>query len=414
MIRRVLVLLCGLVLAPLSVMTSFGAMADSLEENRLDDLIGLSAELVRDTVYPETEATYILRVESRADIHFSRVNPPRGEGANVRRGSQDHEYYFVGNDEFRISTYRFLISAKQIGAITLEGASLTHVAINENGTRRRVRNRSNSVTLVSRPKPENYRGYWLPSDQVTLEQHWSTEASALQVGDSITRTLRLAIQGRNIDSFPELTVDYPENMNVYSEQPKFKAIDDGMEMTLRQVIVPREEGMFEIPGLSIPWFDTVNNKSTVATVEELALNILPNQTQTLALDELEPEVSEHSYWRYATLIVSVLWLVTLLRLYQVHKRLQSLQITSASKQSREECSLHTALEQGNHQDVVKAWGNANTEVKGECGRLMDAYFAAFYSTTPTDGESERAAVLTQLKAMKRGRKAKVDFAPIEP
>ena len=414
MIRRVLVLLCGLVLAPLSVMTSFGAMADSLAENGLDDLIGLSAELVRDTVYPETEATYILRVESRADIHFSRVNPPRGEGVNVRRGSQDHEYYFVGNDEFRISTYRFLISAKQIGAITLEGASLTHVTVDENGKRRRVRNRSNSVSLESRPKPENYQGYWLPSELVTLEQHWSTEASAMQVGDSITRTLSLSIQGRNIDSFPELTVDYPEHMNVYSEQPKFKALDDGMKMTLRQVIVPRQEGMFEIPGLSIPWFDTINSKSSVATVQGLALNILPNETETLALAGQGTEASESSYWRYATLVVFIMWLFTLLRLYQTHKRLQSLQVKSVSRHSQNACSLHTALEQGNHLDVVKAWGSANPEVKGECGRLMDAYFAAFYSTTPTDGESERAAVLTQLKAMKRGKKSKVDFAPIEP
>ena len=407
-------MLCGLVFAPLSVMAPLTATAGSQGESRLDDLIGLSAELVRDTVYPETETTYILRVESRADIHFSRVNPPRGEGANVRRGSQDHEYYFVGNDEFRISTYRFLISAKQIGAITLEGASLTHVAVNDNGTRRRVRNQSNAVTLESRPKPESYQGYWLPSQQVTLEQHWSTEASALQVGGSITRTLSLYIEGRNIDNFPELTVDYPENMNVYSEQPKFIAVDDGMKLTLRQVIVPREEGMFEIPGLSIPWFDTVNSKSTVASVEGLALNILPNETQTLAIDGLESEMPEHSYWRYATLVVAVLWFFTLLRLYQVHKRLQSQQVHPLSKHSRKECCLHTALEQGTHQDVVRAWGSANPDVKSECGRLMDAYFAAFYSMSPTDGESERTAVLTQLKEMKRGRKEKTDFAPIEP
>ncbi|KHT62485.1 hypothetical protein RJ45_16820 [Photobacterium gaetbulicola] len=395
-------------------MTPFSALAVSPVDGGLDDLIGLSAELVRDTVYPETEAIYILRVESRADIHFSRVNPPQAQGVNVRRGSQDHEYYFVGNDEFRVSTYRFFISAEQVGAITLEGASLTHVAINENGTRRRVRNRATPVTLDSRPKPESYQGYWLPSEQVTLEQHWSTKASALQVGDSITRTLTLYIQGRNIDSFPELVVDYPEGMNVYSEQPKFDATDGGMTMTLRQVIVPRSEGLFEIPSLAIPWFDTSSNTIAVASLKGLALNILPNELQTLALHDLQPEELNGTYWRYATIAVVLLWLITLLHLYQLRKRLKEQERAAIEGKKQGECKLQAALEQGHHQAIVGAWGNAEPSVKKECGQLMDAYFAAFYSRTVSDGEPERTAVLKHLKARRAVKEKTADFAPIAP
>lgn len=401
-------MLCGLALAPFSV------MADSLVDNGLDDLIGLSAELVRDTVYPETEVTYILRVESRADIHFTRVNPPRAEGVNVRRGSQDHEYYFLGNEEFRISTYRFFVSSEHVGAIILEGASLTHVAVNENGTRRRVRNKANLVNLESRAIPDNYHGLWLPSDRVTLDQEWSTQASAIQVGDSISRTLSLYIQGRNIDSFPELTVDYPEGMNVYSEQPQFETTDGGMTMTLRQVIVPRAEGLFDIPSLAIPWFDTGNNTIAVASVKGLALNIQPNQVQTLALGEPQTEGGSEKYWRYATVVAVLLWLLTLQRLYRARKQLNGLGRAAVGSSKQDKCNLQVALEQRNHQAVVGAWGVAEPYVKKECGQLMDAYFAAFYSRSITDGEPERIAVLNHLKAMKLVKTKSADFAPIEP
>ncbi|MGR5063541.1 hypothetical protein [Photobacterium sp. DNB22_13_2] len=407
MIRRTSILLFSLILLP------FNAIADALDTNRPDDLISLSAELMRDTVFPETEATYLLTVESRADVHFSRVNPPRAEGVSVRRGSQDHEYYFIDNEEFRISTYRFHVAAEKLGSIILDGASLTHVAINENGTRRRARNKADTVTLESRPKPDSYQGLWLPSEKVTLDQYWSTEASAVQVGDSITRTLSLLIQGRNIDSFPQLMVDYPDSMHVYSEEPKFKDVDDGMKMTLRQVIVPRKEGMFEIQGISIPWFDTDNGEIMLASVDGLALNILPNQTQTLALEGLDKNEPSNDHWRYATMIVCVLWLLTLNRLYKAHKKLNGARKATGSIVRADNC-LQAALEQRNHQAVVRAWGSADLDVKKACSQLMDAYFATFYSATPTDGEPERMAVLAYLKERRLEVKIKSDFAQLEP
>ncbi|PSU33824.1 BatD family protein [Photobacterium lutimaris] len=407
MIRRIVLLLCSLAMTP-AVMAS-----DVRNHSSLDDLISLTAELKRDVVYPQTEAEYVLTVESRADVHFSRVNPPSGDAVTVRRAGQDHEYYFVGDDEFRISTYRFFLSTEQIGRLPLDGASLTHVAVNDDGTRRRVRNWSNPVILESRPIPDNYKGRWLPSSKVTLGQQWSTDASVFQVGDSITRTLTLSIDGSSIDSFPELSVDYPDNVNVYSEQPKFEAYGSGMSMTLRQVIVPRSEGLLEIPAIAIPWFDTGSNHMAVASIDGLGLNILPNQTQTLALQVTDTdETVDGDYWRYATLIVSVLWLVTLQRLYKAHKQLNGLKAKSMF--TKADNSLRAALEQRDHQAVVRAWANAKPDVKKACSQLMDAYFASFYSTMPTDGERERIAVLARLKERRENVKTTNDFAQIEP
>lgn len=388
--------------------------SDMKIHSELEDLINLTAQLKRNVVYPQTEAEYVLTVESSADVHFTRVNPPSADAVTVRRAGQDHEYYFVGDDEFRISTYRFFLSTEQIGQFSVEGASLTHVAVNDDGTRRRVRNRSNAVTLEGRPIPDNYKGRWLPSNKVTLEQYWSTGASAFQVGDSITRTLTLSIDGSNIDSFPELTVDYPDSVNVYSEQPKFKAYDGGMSMTLRQVVVPRTEGLLEIPGIAIPWFDTGSNHNAVASIEGLGLNIIPNQTQTLALEVTSPdEIGGGYYWRYATLLISLLWLITLQRLYKAHKQLSGFEKAKANV-THTDNTLQAALELGDHQAVVRAWGITDPHIKKACSQLMDAYFATFYSATPKDGESERKAVLAYLKGRRQKAKIQNDFAQIEP
>ncbi|MGF1701952.1 BatD family protein [Photobacterium makurazakiensis] len=374
--------------------------------------IRLSAELLNNVVYPETEVEYNLTVESRADVHFSNIRPPRAEGANVRRGNQDHQYHFVGNDEFRVSTYRFYVSAERTGLLRLEGASLAHVEVKEDGSRRRVVSKATPVHLESRAVPDNYYGLWLPSTSVTLEQQWSSEAETLQVGESITRTLTLFIKGRDIDSFPELPVTYPENVNVYNERPHFEGRDGGMSITLQQVIVPRTEGELTIPAIAIPWFDLNINEMNIVAVESLTLSITPNQTQTLALQSSH-QTHVAGYWPYITLFVTALWLVTSYLLFKARRALARTPKQTKVVIEEGKC-LQKALEENNPQAVLCAWRNADEHVKRACNPLMQKYLKALYSANPTDGKKERDALIVQLRATKKSKKQAADFASIEP
>lgn len=379
-------------------------------QESLDDILALDSELKSSVLYPQTEIEYVLTVESRADVHFSRVNPPKGEGLSVRRGGQNHEYYFIDDDEFRISEYLFFLSTHELGEIEVDGASLTHVAVNEEGQRRRVRNRAEATVIQSKPKPDDYQGRWLPSSGVSLEQYWDTEASAFQVGDSIVRTIVLSIDGADIDSFPELTVNYPDSINVYSEQPRFEAYDGGTKVTLRQVIVPREEGELDIPGISIPWFDTKSSQAQVASIGGFNLNILASQIDTLALDDAD---TGFNIWKVIAASAMLAWLFTLIALIFTRSRLKGAQATQESR-STQDPSLKRALEQNDHHQIVKAWTNETAEVKRDYRELMDVYLACFYSSSPKDSEQARRDVLHALSRRRGSAETQSTLAPIEP
>ncbi|MGF1792220.1 hypothetical protein L4D21_16585 [Photobacterium profundum] len=393
-------------------LSSLSAEQSELEVERKSTEILLSSELVNDTVYPDTEVIYNLTVKSRADIHFSNVKPPRAKGVNVRRGKQDHQYHFVGNNEFRVSTYRFYVSAEEAGTFVLEGASLAHVEVKDDGSRKRVLNQSQPVSLNSRAIPDNYQGLWLPSKQVTLEQEWSSDIDTLQAGESITRTLTLFIHGRDIDSFPELSMTSPDTANVYNERPQFEGRDGGMSMTMQQVIVPRVEGELTIPAIAIPWFNLSINGMDVASVEPLTLTITENQTQTLALQVAIPEPSA-GYWPLVTLLVTLLWLMTSYALFKTRKAIADL-LTPTKETIEKESSLQKALEENNPQAVLCAWRNADEYVKRACNPLMQKYLKALYSANPTDGKKERDALIVQLRVTKKSKNQPVDFASIEP
>ncbi|MGF1682726.1 hypothetical protein [Photobacterium minamisatsumaniensis] len=393
-------------------LSSLSAEQSESEVDRNTTEIFISAELLNDTVYPETEVIYNLTVKSRADIHFSSVKPPRAKGVNVRRGKQDHQYNFVGNNEFRVSTYSFYVSAEEAGTFVLEGASLAHVEIQEDGSRKRVLNKSQPVSLNSRSIPDNYRGLWLPSVLVTLKQEWSSDIDTLQAGESITRTLTLFIHGRDIDSFPELSMTSPDTANVYNERPQFQGHDGGMSMTLQQVIVPRLEGELTIPAIAIPWFDLDINEVSVASVEPLTLTVTPNQIQTLALQSSIQEPSA-GYWPFATILVTLLWGMTSYSLLKTRKAL-AVFLKPTKVVTEKESSLQQALEDNNPQAVLCAWRTADEHVKRSCNPLMDNYLAALYSANPTSGEKERDALIVQLKVTKKSKKQPADFASIEP
>ena len=318
---------------------------------------------------------YTLTVESPADVHFSRVTPPRADGTQVRRYGQEHDYQFVGNKEFRRSTYRFLVSAERTGSITLQGASLAHIAVADNGDRRQVEHQPVPVTFNSLPVPDNYRGLWLPSTLVTLEQQWSSPALTLQAGESITRELTLFIEGRNIDSFPELAATYPDTANVYNEQPQFEERDGGTRMTLRQVVVPRAEGELVIPGIAIPWFDLTSNEMQIASVGSLTLDIIANQGQALALaaPAAAPGMTA-GYWPFLTAAVTVFWLLTLFLLLTSRKA-QELKPDHSVK-ATDHC-LQTALKENNPQAVVRAWQHAGRMLSISAGRRWIATSGLF-------------------------------------
>ncbi len=83
--------------------------------------------------------------------------------------------------------------------------------------------------------------------------------SEIKAGESATLTVSLAGRG-NVNRIPDLKVHELSWAKVYTDEPvlKTRSGDKGQEgaKTMKWAVVPSKEGLFEIPPLSVSYFDT--------------------------------------------------------------------------------------------------------------------------------------------------------------
>jgi hypothetical protein len=206
---------------------------------------------------------------------------------------------------------------------------------------RQVRMEGESVTLEVRPRPDNYSGeHWLPSPQLSLHETWSQEPLQFRIGEPITRTLVVQARGLDASQLPELAFSAIDSANVYPDQPSAETRYDGnwlvARLEQRLAIIPIEPGEITLPEMRLVWWDSENDREQVArlaerTITVSALEEIIDETApppTIPAETIAPQPSpspsppaigsdaDPRYWRWASLILMLLWLSTLLGWYR--------------------------------------------------------------------------------------------------
>ncbi len=112
--------------------------------------------------------------------------------------------------------------------------------------------------------------WWLPAQDVSLEEEWVLKQPFFQVGEPVIRRLKLKSKALVSEFLPKLSVPNVVDISSYSEQPlrNNKVDKDGVVGTLEQevVLVANRAGYYELPAIELVWWDTVNNKRRVVSV----------------------------------------------------------------------------------------------------------------------------------------------------
>ena len=102
--------------------------------------------------------------------------------------------------------------------------------------------------------------------------------SEIKTGESATLTVLLSGRG-NIKRIPDLRLPEVAHIKVYADQPVLKEETDvnGLmgSKTMKWALVPEKEGVFEIPSLSVSFFDTTRQRYRAIKTPPLSLNVLP-------------------------------------------------------------------------------------------------------------------------------------------
>ena len=311
----------------------------------------ISIEGINDksSIYVGESINYRVRILIGEQMDQATLAPPYGDGLTATQVGQDAQNEVVQNGRrYIVITRNYQITADKPGNITLHGAKFSGSVIK--GSRgfgstltMPVDKTAKNIELTIKAKPSNYKGLWLPTSDLQLNQVWQPSVDGkttvdAKVGEPITRILTLRIKNIAQSSMPNISLTYPTSVRSYDEKPEYSERNGYTTMTLKQVIIPRKTGKIELPAISINWWNTQQEKQQTKKVDGLTLNVTvdPNASSTITPPALTTppvvtpqnsansnnaniNVAQHHYWQWATAVFALLWLITLGLLIKARK-----------------------------------------------------------------------------------------------
>ena len=303
-----------------------------------DALVLFEASVESDSVYVQAETILTVTLQQAINLdggEISAFDIPDAVVENLERRSFQRR---VGNRTWLVTELRYAVYPQKSGKLTIPaiGFSAREVQPGRSllGARlgRRLRLTSEPIEMNVKSVPTSFPGeVWLPARDLTLEENWSIDPEALNVGDSTTRTLTLVGRGLQGSQLPPLSsvqgaLNIPE-LRFYPDQ---EAIDqselaDGLQgrRVQSEALVARSGGAWVLPEIRIPWWNTDTDqlefaviparKVAVAASQPLDSNLSPTATTgaITASTQTAPQwlwILSASGWVISLVLAVLLWL----------------------------------------------------------------------------------------------------------
>lgn len=373
------------------------------------------AELDRDSAFVQGQVILTVRLQQAVNLDNRSISELDLPGTFVLPLEQQSFQRTAGGRPWLVHEVRYAIFPETSG--TLQIPPLTFSAresaqrrsLFDAGRGKLVRMRTEPLSLEVLPRPAGYPAgaTWLPAKQLTVEEDWSADPSQLQVGSSVTRTIRIRGEGLQGAQLPPATLSPTTGLKFYPDQPAIEDKETASGLLGTRVdstaIVPTAAGTLELPELRIPWWDTESGELRHAVLPARTLQVLPAATPSgpgptpAALPTPVPAAAKGPAgnplpWQLATLACALGWLATLvLLLRRRHRGPQAgatvtLESTSRREAFRSLLAACAADQPARARQWLIRWAAA---LAGDAGITSLAAAAAQFGDPELDREVER-------------------------
>lgn len=243
------------------------------------------AEVDHEEVYVQGQVILTLRVQQAVTLAGRSISPLKLDDAFVKPLEQRSFQRVIGGRPWLVDELRYAIFPEQSGTLTIPAQIFSgriergrSSFFDIGGGGQLVRRSTQPITIDVLPKPAIYpKEDWLPAQQLTLQETWSTPPEELRVGESSTRTIRIVGEGLQGAQLPPILFTKAEGLKYYPDQPTIaeQEIPGGLEGIREDsaAVVPTRAGSYVIPQIRIPWWDTTSEQLRYAELPERALTV---------------------------------------------------------------------------------------------------------------------------------------------
>lgn len=307
----------------------------------------LQVEVNTLTPYVQEQLIYTLKLYRKVNISQAALTEPELQDAVIEKLGEDTNYNTQYQGENYVVTERkYAIFPQKSGAMSIAPLTLTADIIipgqrrsnsffNRQNTRTQ-RAVSEAINLDVQAKPANTGSTWLPAKQVFLQEKWSESLAEVTVGQPITRTIRLTVQGQTASALPELyQKNMPDHLKAYPDQPVLQDDSNNTGMAAfreeKIALIPSQAGTYTLPAIEVPWWNTRTQKMEIAKIAEQTITAVVATGSTAALKPMPPIATPealatddneqqdggssfqqiNNLWFWLTLFFASAWILTL-------------------------------------------------------------------------------------------------------
>lgn len=369
--------------------------ASDPQASKQQDLF-ITTDISAKEVYVQQQLTLTVKLHFAAELKRGSLTEPSLTGANITQIGKDKEADTIINGRrYRVIERTYAISPQQSGEFTLKSPIFSG-EIMQPSTRRNgflsfaetkpVSVIGEEIPLTIRPIPADYQGAWLPSELLSIHQEWQPTPDNFIVGEPITRIITLTAAGLSEEQLPDIEMAMPEGLKVYPDQAELHTGLNNERLVSQKVknfaIVANKAGVYQLPEIIIPWWNTVTNQYQQAVIPAQTITVDANPEQIaqapISLASEMPDLNAQSdsttktvtvyqstwlQWLFLALwlITSFAWFITYIR-----RNKSSSSTTKTTKINDNYLALLAACKQHNGEQalaILVPWYNSMVDKK---------------------------------------------------
>ncbi|MEJ6816433.1 BatD family protein [Pseudomonas sp. LF-5] len=301
--------------------------SDTREEKNNLDPVFIEASLDQSSVYVQAQAILTLRIYHSVSLYDdSSLTPLQIADARIEQLGDTRTYEKdINGVRHGVIEMRYAIYPQHSGLLTIApqifSATLVDTQPAQDTTAqgpkpgKLMRVSSSQIPLTVKPKPLTYPvdAPWLPARSLSLSESWNPEPEHTQVGDSLTRSLTLRVEGLASSQLPTLPGTEVNGLRRYPDQPVLsnQSTDRGLvgSREEREALVPSRNGSIELPTVDVVWWNTFEDHLEHSSLPARTLQVANNPS--LQVDtptgNLQPGVVDNDvlwWWKLSTLILA--------------------------------------------------------------------------------------------------------------
>ncbi|UUT15188.1 BatD family protein [Pseudomonas zeae] len=301
--------------------------SDTRENQNSLDPVFIEASLDQSSVYVQAQAILTLRIYHSVSLYDdSSLTPLQIADARIEQLGDTRTYEKDLNGvRHGVIEMRYAIYPQHSGLLTIAPQTFSATLVdtqpsqdaNAQGPKpgKLMRVSSAEIPLTVKPKPLTYPvdAPWLPARSLSLSESWNPEPEHTQVGDSMTRSLTLKVEGLASSQLPALPATEVNGLRRYPDQPVLsnQSTDRGIvgSREEREALVPSRSGAIELPTVDVVWWNTFEDHLEHSSLPARTLQVANNPSLqvdtpagTLQVSAVDNDVLW--WWKLSTLILA--------------------------------------------------------------------------------------------------------------